>query len=59
MSWRSPVRLAGGRPAALVRAGDYALPGVGDVDVDSEQAGEDCDGQAGGELEERGGAGLP
>jgi hypothetical protein len=59
MSWRSPVRLAGGRPAVPVRAGDYALPGVGNIDVDSEQTGEDCGGQAGGELEERGGAGLP
>jgi hypothetical protein len=34
------------------------LPGGGDVDVDAEQAGEDRGGQVGGELEERGGAGL-
>jgi hypothetical protein len=34
-------------------------PGDGDADVDAEQAGEDGGGQAGGELEQRGRAGLP
>jgi hypothetical protein len=44
-----------GRPVS----GGGALPGGGDADVDSEQAGEDRGGQVGGEMEERGGAGLP
>jgi hypothetical protein len=43
-----------GRPVA----GGGALPGNGDGDVDAEQAGQDGGGQVGGELEQRGGAGL-
>ena len=39
-------------------AGGGALPGDGDVDVDAEHAGEDGGGEFGGELEQRGGAGL-
>ena len=36
-----------------------ALPGDGDGDVDAEHAGQDCGGQVGGQLEQRGGAGFP
>ena len=39
-------------------AGGGALPGDGDGDVDAEHAGQDGGGQVGGELEQRGGAGL-
>jgi hypothetical protein len=39
--------------------GGGALPGGGDADVDAGQAGEDGGGQVGGELEQRGGSGLP
>jgi len=35
-----------------------ALPGDGDGDMDAEQAGQDGGGQVGGELEQRGEAGL-
>lgn len=38
--------------------GAGALPCDGDADVDAEHAGEECGGQVGGELEERGGSGL-
>jgi hypothetical protein len=40
-------------------SGGGALPGDGDAVVDAEQAGEDGGGQVGGELEQRGGSGLP
>jgi len=40
-------------------SGGGTLPGDGDADVDAEHPGEDGGGQVGGELEQRGGAGLP
>jgi hypothetical protein len=43
-----------GRPVA----GGGALPLDRDGDVDAEHAGQDCGGQVGGELEQRGGTGL-